>query len=182
MRDTKPLILISGGSGLGYVLDVMSYIKAHFQLIQASKITLVLSTYDVNLFTWFLSICQTMQLDQIETLNIDFIIALTSGQSSRHSIQKIDPNLIDYHAQYHRKIILGRLDLDQLFQEKTKRQIYPRKGSVLNKITVATHKTYKTQDSEKCSVFCHGGPALTAKVFSKAEKYNCQVHKSVTFS
>lgn len=178
VHETKPLILISGGSGLGYVLDVMSYIQAHFSLISCKKITLVLSTYDLNLFMWFLSICQAMKLDEIQNLEIDFILDLTCGKSSKHGVKQISSEMLTYHARFNRKLILGRLDFDQLFREKTQRIGL----SKMSRMTVKCHATSQPDKPEKYGVFCHGGEALTSKVFSKAEKYGCQVHKSVTFS
>lgn len=185
LNKTQPLILVAGGSGLGYILDVISYIQANYSYIKVRKITLILSTYDVKLFQWFLQICVHMQLDKLSKfgLEIDYVLALTCGKSSKHGVKSISPTLIQENMMYGRKLVLGRLNFDEILSSRTNKYLCHKKSKLLKSLKMEQYLHKKsTPEFIKYSVFCHGGRDLSAKVFKMADKYGCQIHRSVTFS
>ena len=117
-----------------------------------------LTTYDLNLFKWFIQILENMQLHKTK-LDIQTVISLTTGQNSKHKIKEISKDLIEINRKRRRKICLGRLNFGKFFSERCSRT-----GML------------------KDHVFCHGGRSLSNKVFATARKYGCTVHESITFA
>ena len=165
LGSKRPVTLIAGGSGLGYVLDVLSYVAptANALRITSPSITLVLTTYDLDLFTWFLDCAKfsIQKMDPTTRSKLRFVVALTSGKNARHQIKQLSQELLQLNQQEGREILLGRIDFKEFFQERRNAQ---EGGKV------------------KEHVFCHGGQALSDKVFNAAAKVGFEVHESITFS
>ena len=149
--ERKPMVLVAGGAGANYVLDVISFIKVNKELIKTKSgekqilLGIVFTCNDLELFKWVYSILVELKEPEFWSARI----ALTTS-GNKHPVKSFRENLDFCEETEWLKIQVGRMNFSNLFAED-----------------------FKTHRYERVHVYCQGGAALQQVVeTSCGDKFN----------
>ena len=169
--EGKPMVLVAGGAGANYVLDVISFIKVNKELIERKNsennsakksekksekkdekkgekeklLGIIFTCNDLELFKWVYSILAELKEPEFWTARI----ALTTS-GNKHSVKNFRENLYFCEETEWLKIQVGRMSFSNIFAED-----------------------FKTHRYERVHVYCQGGAALQNVVETSCrEKFN----------
>ena len=158
-------IFIAGGSGIGYLVDILSYLMSKKNSINVAekrpkpKIKIIFTSFDFQLVQWFVNGCNSLNLTKILEQNLQIFIALTKGKNSQHGIKEIEFFKKSLKFKWG-EVLLGRMDFKEIFRN---------------------FKNGEDRDGIKYSVYFHGGKALKEVIGDACEKEGFDYYAGYSF-
>ena len=162
-------IFIAGGSGIGYLVDILSYLMSkegslgdkvlhHSDKQPKPKIKIIFTSFDFQLVQWFTNGCNSLNLTKILEQNLQIHIAITSGKNSTHGIKEIEFFKKSLKFKWG-EVRLGRINFLEVF------------------------RNFKNDDDDrtKYAVYFHGGKALKEVIGNACDKNGFDFHAGYSF-